>query len=143
MTDLDPAVIMAEHRQGPPPLESCMGCEWSEWPCLPYRLAAALAEAQERERRVRAMMGRALADIQAQREANHIRWGDKSIENRPPDYEGWLPTLGEEFGEICRALCLEGERTRLRSELIDLVAVGLMWLDSIDRAVDRPQRGAS
>jgi hypothetical protein len=97
-------------------------------------LRGALAEAQEREQRVRAMMGRALADIQAQREANHIRWGDMSIENRPPDYVGWLPTLGEEFGEVCRALCLEGERDRLRPELIDLVAVGLMWLDSIDRA---------
>jgi hypothetical protein len=55
MTDLDPATIMAEHAESP--LGWCGGCEasFTDWPCLPYRLAAALAEAQEREQRVRAL----------------------------------------------------------------------------------------
>lgn len=68
-----------------------------------------------------------------QRERNHAKWGDKSIENRPSDYVGWLPTLGEEFGEVCRALTLEeGDPLRLRAELLDLLAVAWMWIDSID-----------
>jgi hypothetical protein len=58
MTDLDPATIMAEHAESP--LGWCGGCEasFTDWPCLPYRLAAALAEAQEREQRVRALVHR-------------------------------------------------------------------------------------
>jgi NTP pyrophosphatase (non-canonical NTP hydrolase) len=81
-------------------------------------------------------MTQVIEEIAQQRARNHARWGDLSIENRPPDYAGWLPTLGEEFGEICRALTLEdGDRAQLRSELVDLAAVALMWIDSIDRGV--------
>jgi NTP pyrophosphatase (non-canonical NTP hydrolase) len=77
----------------------------------------------------------AWSQIAAQRARNHAKWGDESIENQAPNYSGWLPTLGEEFGEICRALTSEqGDPVRLRAELIDLAAVALMWLDSIDRA---------
>jgi NTP pyrophosphatase (non-canonical NTP hydrolase) len=70
-------------------------------------------------------------EIMAQRVRNHARWGDRSIENRPPDYPGWLSTLGEEFGEVCRAI--QEDQGRLRAELIDVAAVALMWIDSIDR----------
>lgn len=78
-----------------------------------------------------------IEEIRQQRERNHVKWGDRSIEARPPGYRGWLPTLGEEFGEVCRAQTLEeGDIGRLRAELIDLAAVALMWIDSIDRAAE-------
>lgn len=78
---------------------------------------------------------RPIREVEQQRIRNHAKWGDLSIENRPPDYSGWLPTLGEEFGEVCRALTLEqGDPARLRAELIDLLGVAWMWIDSIDRA---------
>jgi NTP pyrophosphatase (non-canonical NTP hydrolase) len=72
-------------------------------------------------------------EIADQRSRNHARWGELSIEHRPADYRGWLPTLGEEYGEVCRAETLEGDRTRLRAELVDVAAVALMWIDAIDR----------
>lgn len=78
---------------------------------------------------------KAVSEIEAQRARNHTRWGEASIENRDSDYPRWLPTLGEEFGEVCEALVLEGDHTRLRAELIDVAAVALMWIDSIDRGV--------
>jgi NTP pyrophosphatase (non-canonical NTP hydrolase) len=72
--------------------------------------------------------------IAEQRARKHAYWGPASIENRPPDYAGWLPTLVEEVGEVARALTWEeGDRARLRAELIDSAAVCLMWIDSIDR----------
>lgn len=74
-------------------------------------------------------------EIAEQRARNHVRFGADSIENRPPDYAGWLPTLVEEVGEVARALTLEqGDRSRLRAELVDAAAVCLMWIDSIDRS---------
>ena len=88
----------------------------------------------------RAVLVGPVEEIFIQRHVNHERWGDESIENRPPEYAGWLPTLGEEFGEVCRALTLEeGDRDRLRAELIDLAAVALMWIDSIDRTIRAEQ----
>jgi hypothetical protein len=42
----DPAAIMAEHHERDGYCDSCRAA--TSWPCLPYRLAAALAEAQER-----------------------------------------------------------------------------------------------
>lgn len=84
--------------------------------------------------RLREQVTPAVAQIFHQRLRNHERWGDLSIEKRPPEYVGWLPTLGEEFGEVCETLVAEGSRSQLRAELIDLAAVALMWIDSIDRA---------
>jgi NTP pyrophosphatase (non-canonical NTP hydrolase) len=73
-------------------------------------------------------------EIAEQRARNHVRFGAESIEDRPPDYAGWLPTLVEEVGEVGRALTLEqGDRLRLRAELVDTAAVCLMWIDSLDR----------
>ena len=70
--------------------------------------------------------------IAAQRARNHVKWGARSIENRPSDYPGWLSTLGEEYGEVCRAI-QDSNLENLRAELIDVAAVALMWIDSIDR----------
>jgi hypothetical protein len=54
MSDLDPTTIMAEHQRNAPSHGAASrwcakcGARAGRWPCLPYRLAAALAEAQER-----------------------------------------------------------------------------------------------
>jgi hypothetical protein len=47
-TDLDPAAIMAEHRRYwfTTPEVWCTAAVCGEWPCLPYRLAAALVKAE-------------------------------------------------------------------------------------------------
>ncbi len=91
--------------------------------------------AQADRRELLAVVSPAVVQIAAQRVRNHARWGDRSIENKPADYVGWLPTLGEEFGEVCETLTAESSRANLRAELIDLAAVALMWIDSIDREV--------
>ena len=47
-----------------------------------------------------------------------------------------LPILGEEFGEVCRAVCeqdgnSEIGRTNLRKELIEVAAVAVAWVESL------------
>lgn len=117
---------VADALKGPPPELTTWG-----WHDLPERAAETAAALVEERAKVQAGP---VAEIVAQRARNHERWGDMSIECRPPDYAGWLPTLGEEFGEVCETLVAEGDRSLLRAELIDLASVALMWIDSIDRA---------
>ena len=42
-----------------------------------------------------------------------------------------LEILGEEFGEVCRALC-EDDQANLREELIQVAAVALAWVQGLD-----------
>ena len=55
----------------------------------------------------------------------------------------WLAVLGEEFGEVCRALLevgVDGAEARdkhgkdLRKELIQVAAVAVAWIEGLDRA---------
>lgn len=71
-------------------------------------------------------------EVREQRERNHRKWGVESIENRPPEYAGWLPTLVEEVGEMARAM-QEGDLRQLRAESIDALAVCWMLVDAIDK----------
>lgn len=41
--------------------------------------------------------------------------------------------LGEEYGEVCRAVC-EEDNEQLRVELIQAAAVAVAWVQSLDRA---------
>lgn len=45
---------------------------------------------------------------------------------------GRLKVLGEEFGEVCRAL--QDEPDNLRNELVDLAAVATAWIQWLDRS---------
>lgn len=58
MNEIDLAAIMATHQIDLrfKVVEFCVTCPSDEWPCLPYRLAEALMAAQERERRVVAVL---------------------------------------------------------------------------------------
>jgi NTP pyrophosphatase (non-canonical NTP hydrolase) len=67
----------------------------------------------------------------------HEKHGDNSIEAHGPNAPAWLPILGEEFGELCAELTYDkntGDLTRLRAELIDVLAVASAWVDAIDRS---------
>lgn len=49
-----------------------------------------------------------------------------------------LPILAEEFGEVARAMC-ERDRTALRTELVQLAAAAVAWIEGIldaDRRAD-------
>lgn len=51
-----------------------------------------------------------------------------------------LPILGEEYGEVCKALCekmgLVNDLTKsnLRKELIQVAAVATAWIERLDRS---------
>jgi len=45
----------------------------------------------------------------------------------------WLSILGEEFGEVCRAVC-ENDGANYREELIQLAAVAVQMVEAYDRS---------
>ena len=45
----------------------------------------------------------------------------------------WLSILGEEFGEVCRAVC-ENDGANYREELVQLAAVAVQMVEAYDRA---------
>jgi NTP pyrophosphatase (non-canonical NTP hydrolase) len=55
-------------------------------------------------------------------------WG----EDRELNNETWLTILAEEVGE-CAEASLKEQEEHLRDEVIQVVAVGLQWLENIDR----------
>jgi hypothetical protein len=71
----------------------------------------------------------------ALRDAGKFPWtlADDHVQTRP--WEGVVP-LGEEFGEVCRALC-EHDTVALRAELIQLAACCVAWVEGIDRTSAR------
>lgn len=82
------------------------------------------------------------AEVLAAREKAHEKHGDNSIERVPADSPDWLPILGEEFGEVCGALTYDKDAAMLRSELIDVLAVGTAWVSALDRAQGYDERPA-
>jgi hypothetical protein len=80
-------------------------------------------------------------EIIGARVAADKKHGKNSIEQVAPDSPRWLTILGEEFGEVCRALTYDGT-SDLRSELIDVAAVATAWIDAIDRVAEEEQARA-
>lgn len=75
----------------------------------------------------------ALRDIIDERERQDEKWGaDRNLE---PGI--WLGVLGEEYGEACQAALhaiFGGPKAAgLREELVQVAAVALAWIESIDR----------
>lgn len=50
--------------------------------------------------------------------------------NRDMHHLEWLPILGEEFGEVSKAIL---ENSNIREELVQVAAVALQWIEMIDR----------
>lgn len=64
----------------------------------------------------------------------HAKHGANSIEAVPgDDIARWLPILGEEVGEVCRALTYDQDPSGLRAELIDVATVAIAWVAALDR----------
>jgi hypothetical protein len=70
----------------------------------------------------------------ALRDAGKFPWTYADVAPFPPS-PGVGP-LGEEFGEVCRAVC-EGDVANLREELIQLAACCVAWVEGIDAAAAR------
>lgn len=67
-----------------------------------------------------------------EREKQNKKWGEQNH-----DSYRWLAILGEEFGELSQAILHDefGGKAAgtTREELIQVVAVGLQWLECIER----------
>lgn len=57
---------------------------------------------------------------------------DKNLGEQNHDQSWWIVIEGEEFGEVCRAL-YEGDRSNLRQEWIQVAAVAVAAVESLDR----------
>ena len=64
--------------------------------------------------------------IQAERYSQHLKFGKEPIANS----EQMIAILGEEFGEICRAVCQGLEKSSIEIEVIQLAAVCIAYLDN-------------
>lgn len=67
---------------------------------------------------------RIYADIKAERDRQDKKWGKQSH-----PHAGWYVILGEEFGEVGRAIF---EGTNIREELVQVAAVAAAWIEQID-----------
>lgn len=75
-------------------------------------------------------MARVLGEVYAERNDQHVKWGEQ---NHDPAY--WVSILGEEFGEVCRAV-QSGDMENYREELIQLAAVAAQMVECIDRTAE-------
>lgn len=73
-----------------------------------------------------------LNDVYTERERQDVKWGDQSGNTGAL----WMTILGEEFGESCKAW-LEGDSENLRAELVQVAAVAVAAIRSLDIATTR------
>ncbi len=66
------------------------------------------------------------------RDMGKFAWTLADVEKFHP-MAGTSP-LGEEFGEVCRAVC-ENDHTNLREELVQLAACCVAWIEGLDRVL--------
>lgn len=77
-----------------------------------------------------------LSEVQEERRRQDAIWGEQ---NHTPIE--WLPILGEEHGEVCKAVCeayfsgyeSTGNWENYRTELIELAAVAVAMVECLDR----------
>ncbi len=72
------------------------------------------------------------AAIRAERERQNATWGEQNH-----DAYTWLAILGEEFGELSQAILHDtfggNAAGTMHAELVQLVAVGVQWLECLER----------
>ena len=68
-----------------------------------------------------------LSEVHGERRRQDRKWGEQ---NHTP--EGWIPILGEEFGEVCRAV-YEKDAASYREELLHVAAVAVAMVECHDR----------
>lgn len=77
-----------------------------------------------------------LSEVQEERRRQDEKWGEQN--HTPPE---WLSILGEEFGEVCKAVCeahfsgyeSTGNWENYRTELIQLAEVATAMVECLDR----------
>lgn len=67
------------------------------------------------------------ASIKDERERQDEKWGEQ---NHDDDY--WFIIESEELGEVAKAILGEGPDS-VRREIVQVVAVGIAWLEAIER----------
>ena len=76
---------------------------------------------------------RTIDKIQTEATRAHLQHADHSMLN--PGMELWerLAILGEEFGEVCRAVTYDnGSRDKLEGELIQVAAMAASWIEAMN-----------
>lgn len=68
-----------------------------------------------------------IEEVKKERIRQDATWGEQ---NHPSAY--WLSILGEEYGEVCRAVC-ENNGESYREELIHVAAVAVSMAEAFDR----------
>ena len=80
-------------------------------------------------------INRILDEILAERERQeHLKASGKfdyTCADLEPSAGAKTAILGEEYGEVCRAVC-EEDNDQLREELIQVAAVAVAWVQSLD-----------
>lgn len=71
-----------------------------------------------------------LEQVKLERRAQYSTWG-----RQMQSLDGWTTILGEEYGEVCRAI-IDRDRISTRLELVQLAAVAVQIIEAIDRGED-------
>jgi hypothetical protein len=75
----------------------------------------------------------AIEEVIIERKRQDEKWGEQNH-----DPAKWLAILGEEFGEVCKAVCerlyAAGSNSEYRIELIHVAAVAVAMAECYDRA---------
>jgi NTP pyrophosphatase (non-canonical NTP hydrolase) len=71
-----------------------------------------------------------LAEVMRERAIQDAKWGEQ---NHHPAW--WLSILGEEFGEVCKAVCENNDTGKgsYRDELVQVAAVAVAMIECYDR----------
>lgn len=69
--------------------------------------------------------------VHNERDRQEALWGQQ---DHTPEF--WLSILGEEFGEVCTAVC-EHDMENYRVELVQVAAVAVSMIESFDRQTDK------
>lgn len=82
-----------------------------------------------------------LKEIADERKRQDTTWGVQDH-----DMADWYTILGEEFGEVGKAICESklqgmGQPERIRLELVQVAAVAVSMLESFDRRIAQIERG--
>lgn len=74
----------------------------------------------------------AVAAIHAERERQDMKWGSQ----RHLHDDVWNRILGEEVGEVAKALNEQEPIENLRAELVQVAAVCVAWIEALDTRKD-------
>jgi hypothetical protein len=90
----------------------------------------------EYQLRIRVRIERILADVLYERARQETLHSPTCADPSMPNSER-LEVLGEEFGEVCKALVeirdSKAVEADLRAELVQVAAVAVAWLEAIDQ----------